>query len=306
MRITDHRVSAYITAYRDLGALNNCLQAIQQQTCPVSQIIVVDNSSPSLPITAPTPETLIWRYPQNIGIAGGLYQAVRWAAGQAYDFLWMFDQDSEPQPDCLERLLQSYVQLANHYPIGMIAPTPIDPRTQVIVRAERFIHDRFQGFAPPDTTQPYECDAPITSGSLLNLATVEQVPPPEPCLFIDGIDLDYGIRLKRQGFYNWVVPTAIMLHHFGSPIQLEILGQKKVFQTYSALRYFYICRNHTWIELKHSQGIYKFSCILRRLKFIISSAFWILLLDPKQKLSKIIACIRGTFHGLANNFEKTF
>ncbi|MDJ0702267.1 MAG: glycosyltransferase [Leptolyngbyaceae cyanobacterium MO_188.B28] len=306
MRISDHRVSAYITAYQDLEALNTCLQAIQKQTSPVHQIIVVDNSSPSLSITTSTPGTLIWRYPQNIGIAGGLHHAIQWAVGQGYDFLWMFDQDSEPQPDCLEQLLQAYVQLANQYLIGMVAPTPIDPRTQIIVRPERFIHDRFQGFAPPDMTQPYECDAPITSGALLNLATVEHVSPPDPSLFMDGIDLDHGIRLKRKGFHNWVVPTASMLHHFGSPIQLEILGQKKVFQTYSALRYFYICRNHTWIELKHSRGIYKITCILRRIKFIFSSTFWILLLDPEQKLSKIAACIKGTYYGLANNLGKTF
>ncbi|MBD2074228.1 glycosyltransferase family 2 protein [Phormidium sp. FACHB-592] len=305
-----YTVAAYITAYDDAIALNACVTALRFQSYCIQHILIVDNSSQALRLSEENQaddRLLVWHYPKNIGIAGGLALAIQWARQRQYNFLWTFDQDSTPASDCLEHLLAAYVKLATEaYVIGMIAPTAIDARTGQTVKPSLFLGDRFRGFVPVNPTLPYECDAPITSGALVSLRTVAHVEPPDAGLFIDGIDLDYGLRLRQAGFHNLVVPDAAMYHRFGVPFQLEILGRKKVFQLYSPLRYYYICRNHTYLELRHSQGWYRLTCCLRRLKFLLLTVLKILAFDAAPKGQKAIACVTGTYHGFLGRLGKTW
>ncbi|UBF29132.1 glycosyltransferase family 2 protein [Kovacikia minuta CCNUW1] len=304
-----YQVAAYITAYEDAEALNACIAAIRIQSYPVRQTVVVDNSHQPLPLSpehASDESLLVWLQPENIGIAGGLELALEWAHQQHYDFLWTFDQDSVPAPDCLELLLKAYAERTQAgHEIGIVAPRAIDARTGETVKPSLFLGDRFRGFQPPDPTLPYECDAPITSGSLVWLKAAEKIPPPNPDLFIDGIDLDYGLRLRKAGFHHWVIPAALMQHRFGTPLQVQLFGKKKALQLYSPLRYYYICRNQTYLELHHSEGWQRLTCSLRRIKYLLLTLGTILIFDS-LKLKKMTACLIGTYHGFSGQLGKTW
>ncbi|MGA7937860.1 MAG: glycosyltransferase family 2 protein [Kovacikia sp.] len=304
-----YQVAAYITAYEDAEALNACMAAIKAQSYPVRQILVVDNSHERSPLSSShqlDPTILVWFHPENIGIAGGLERAIAWASQQNYDFLWTFDQDSVPAPDCLELLIEAYTDRARAgHEIGILAPQAIDARTGEVIKPSLFLGDRFRGFQPPDPALPYKCDAPITSGSLVWMKAAEQIPPPDPDLFIDGIDLDYGLRLRKAGFYHWVIPAALMYHRFGTPLQVELFGKKKALQLYSPLRYYYICRNQTYLELRHSEGWHRFTCSLRRVRYLLLTLGIILVFDD-LKLQKIYACLGGTYDGFLGKLGKTW
>jgi rhamnosyltransferase len=138
------------------------------------------------------------------------------------------------------------------------------------------------------------------------LKTVDRVKPPDIGLFIDGIDLDYGLRLRQADFHNVMVPSAAMYHRFGVPFQVELFGKKKAFQLYAPLRYYYICRNHTYLELQHSKGWYRFTCSLRRVKFLLLTLLKIVAFDSDAKPQKAIACIIGTYHGFLGKLGKTW
>ena len=303
-----YTVAAYITAYEDAIALNACITALRSQSYPLKQIIIVDNSPQPLPLADANrtdDRLLVWHHPDNIGIAEGMARAIQWAAERGYDFLWTFDQDSAPAGDCLVKLLNAYAELATaDYAIGMMAPTAMDARTGQIVKPSLFLGDRFRGFLPENPIAPYECDAPITSGALVWLKTVDRVKPPNIGLFIDGIDLDYGLRLRQAGFHNVIVPDAAMYHRFGEPFQVEVFGRKKAFQLYSPLRYYYICRNHTYLELRHARGWYRFTCGLRRVKFLVLTLLKIVVFESGLKRQKAIACIVGTYHGFFGKLGK--
>lgn len=305
-----HRVAAYITAYEDAQALNTCLNTLQRQSYPIEQVLVIDNSRQPLVLEAESVQNLaiqVLHHPENIGIAAGIGLAIARFQSEGYHFLWMFDQDSEPAPNCLELLLKTYAEVATQdYLIGILAPQAIDVRTGVTVEPGLFLGDHFQGYKAPSVTKPFECDAPITSGSLLWLGTTAQVAAPDPRLFIDGIDLDYGLRLRRAGFHNLIVPIATMQHCFGDPISIRVIGRKKVLQIYSPLRHYYICRNHTHLELIYSQGLNRITCGLRRVKYTITTIITILLFDPKAKLKKVTACIIGTYHGFWGNLDRSW
>lgn len=306
MRDDRYRVAAYITAYEDAGALSVCLSALQQQSYTIEQILIVDNSRNPLPLDSHSVCDLqVIHRPENIGIAAGIQWAIDRCLSEGYDFLWMFDQDSQPAPDCLEWLIKSYVAMASdRYLIGIIAPHAIDARTGATVEPALFLGDRFKGYKAPSATEPFECDAPITSGSLLWLKTINQVAPPDSRLFIDGIDLDYGFRLRQAGFHNLIVPTSTMWHRFGEPIAIRFAGKKKTIQLYSALRHYYICRNHTYLEFGYSQGYSRSICALRRIRYAIVQSILILLFDPQLKFKKAIACLLGTYDGFRGNLAR--
>jgi rhamnosyltransferase len=302
--VYSYKIAAYITVYKDVEAARNCLKAIKEQSYLVSRVFVLDNSPTSL-LNCHDDLMVFNHYPSNIGVGKGLALAMEWAIEQGYDFLWAFDQDSIPSQNCLEILLTTYQQLfQDDYRIGIVAPTPIDTRTNQIILGARFNRDHFIGCEPASLTHPYECDAPITSGSLINLTVAKTISPPRADLFIDGIDLDYGMRIKNQCFHNLIVPQAILHHNFGNPLTVNFWGQQKIIQNYSALRHYYICRNHTYLARHYAQGKYRFSSYLRRIKYMLSTIVLILLYDHEDKYQKIWACLQGTFHGLTSYLGK--
>ncbi|MBD2774702.1 glycosyltransferase family 2 protein [Iningainema tapete] len=300
------KVVAYITAYKDFAALDKCIQAIYKQSYPVSAVFVVDNSPISY-LSANNNLLIVNHYPENVGVGQGLAIALKWAFAQEYNFLWAFDQDSIPTQNCLKILIETYERLRqDNYKIGIVAPTAIDSRTCQIVECAIYKKDQFIGCKHNSQLQYYECDAPITSGSLISLAAAQKVSPPRGDLFIDGVDLDYGLRLKQNGFHNLIVPQAILEHQFGSPIQVKLLNKEYFLQKYSALRHYYICRNHTYLDTRYAQGWYRLTSFLRRLKYMMRTIILTLIYDPEDKVIKTWACLLGTYHGLKGKLGKTW
>lgn len=299
-----YKIAAYITVYKDVEAARNCLKAIGEQSYLVSRVFVLDNSPTSL-LDCHDDVIVFHHYPSNIGVGKGLALAMEWAIEQGYDFLWTFDQDSIPSQNCLEILLTTYQQLfRDDYKIGIIAPTPIDNRTNRIIRGAVFNRDRFVGCEPASHGSPYECDAPITSGSLISLAAAQTISPPRADLFIDGVDMDYGLRLKQKGFNNLIVPQAIMQHNFGNPVKIKFFKKEFSGHDYTAIRHYYISRNHTYLATGYAQGWYYITSCMRRLKYLLTVSIWILLNDTDSKLLKVWGCLLGTFHGFTGKLGK--
>lgn len=309
------KIAAYITAYEDPDAVQECLAGIEQQSYPVEAIIIVDNSAqhPSSSSTLDTTLPLvIHSYPNNIGVAGGLRVGLAWAMEQNYDFLWTFDQDSIPSADCLEQLVNTYQHYHSpSYPLGIVAPTAIDITTQTQITGANFVKDQFVGYQPDHPTTPYECDAPITSGSLIGLSAAKTVFPHSPIaqLFIDGVDLEFGMSLKQAGYHNLIVPHALLYHHFGNPVIIQFLGQQKQIHHYSSLRHYYICRNYTYLSLRYVQWQYLIFAIKRRLTYLLKTSLIIALFETNShqyKLKKTLSCWQGTLEGalLASNITK--
>jgi rhamnosyltransferase len=295
-------IAAYITVYQDIHAFYACIQSLQSQ--PLKAIYILDNSPSPLPLPASQIPLYQNPCPQNIGIGEGINLALQWATQQNYHFLWLFDQDSQPGSHCLQTLLNLYLHLkANNIEPGILAPTALTGFPPMPVLAAK--HDRYRFIGQPHQSDRsyYPCIAPITSGSLVNLATVKTIVP-NPDLFIDGVDIEYGMRLHQAGYANYIANDAILYHHFGNPCLIEWFGETKILQNYSTLRYYYICRNHTYLDIKYSQGLWKIAAIVFRLKYLAVTLFWILAFLPDSKWSNVWACCKGTYHGFRNKLGK--
>jgi GT2 family glycosyltransferase len=120
------KVVAVVVTYNRRELLLECLAAIEGQTHPVTEIIVVDNASADgtpAAIAEHHPKVTLFELPVNLGGAGGFafgVAAARPHAGQ----IWLMDDDAAPLPDALEQLLAA----RDRYP----GPTPAVLASRVI------------------------------------------------------------------------------------------------------------------------------------------------------------------------------
>ena len=163
------KILAYITVYEDRESTQKCITGLSKQSHCLDNLLIIDNSYNKLDFILIIPHLII-HYPENIGISGGLNIAIQWAIENNFDFLWTFDQDSQPSPDCLEILLAEYEYLQHkQIPVAIIAPTIIDCQTQIDL-PNGYLNKYKLDWQLSDKTnyyrdKLYQCDVVITSGS---------------------------------------------------------------------------------------------------------------------------------------------
>ncbi|KZL48590.1 glycosyl transferase family 2 [Nodularia spumigena CENA596] len=304
----DYQVIAYITAYKDLQAVKNCLELLKNQSYPIQEIFVVDNSPQQIIFSEDG--LLVKHCPENIGVAGGLKQAVIWAKEKDANFLWAFDQDSEPDEDLLEKLLLKYQSLStNEFPIGIVAPLAMDVQSQSNIHGLIFSGYKFDLPSELQTfTDYYECDAVITSGSLISINAARSVELPREDLFLDAVDYLYCMNFKSKGYKIVVIKDAILKHHLGTYRQVKSPKTKTEVFTYtcSPLRYYYSCRNHTFLETRLSTKLMLSKSIICRLNVVRHHLRHIFYYEPDLTLLKAWACITGTIEGFFGRLGKTW
>ena len=303
----EKKVLAYITIYEDREASLKCLQAIEAQTIKVDSIFIVDNSKEQLLTNSYDKSIIIHHFPSNIGISKGLILALEWGIKENYKFLWIFDQDSIPNSDCLSALLEEYQNLTReNRRVGIVAPIAFDHRSGLFIGGINFENDKFVHCKHNESNHIYECDAPITSGSLIDLAAAKLTDFPIENLFIDGVDFDYGLKFKKKGFNNFVVTKAKLSHSYGTPLIISILNFSWVFQSYSPLRYYYSCRNTTYLAIYYAKSFYKITASLHRVKTVLLKIAAIVLFEKSNKYQKVYACLLGTYHGFFGKLDRTW
>ena len=263
----NYKIAAYITAYQDIEALEKTIAAIEKQSYTISQIFIVDNSN--YPIISQTnyQNIIVEFHPENIGVGGGLNIAIKWSIEKGYDFLWLFDQDSQPISNSLEILITKYQELsAKNHNIGIIAPKIIDINT--LQEFPGYVFQNYKFVPKPGYNQEqnyYTCDGVITSGSLVNLTTAQFVELPRGDLFLDAVDYAYCMNFRNHGYEVIVVKNTSMQHRLGNyskvKDRLSNIDEIVTF-TCSPSRYYYACRNHTYFETRQSNKLMLHFCII--------------------------------------------
>ena len=212
------RVCAAVVTYNRAQLLVECLDAVLAQTHPVDRLLIVDNASTDGTEAAlrdrgllDRPEVEYLRLEENLGGAGGFARAVEVARGVECDWIWLMDDDSEPVPDSLERLLTS--------------PPAADPRTVAVCskvvlangRIDANQRGHFRRRLLPLAEREYRPGHhPAIGflsfvGSLLRRDAAARVELPRADFFVWGDDVEYSFRLRAVGDIR-LVPESVMRH----------------------------------------------------------------------------------------------
>lgn len=241
-------VHAVIVSYRpDLGKLQELLDALAPQ---VQGVVIVDNGSP-----APVLEWLRTRHSpsacqvvflgNNFGIARAQNAGIDIARQSGSNYVILFDQDSGPAADMVGKLLAAARRQEDAgMRVAGVGPNYLDTRQGnpppfIKVSGMRVVRQPC-----PDCDAVVEVDYLIASGCLIPMATLDEVGGMHEELFIDYVDIEWGLRARSKGYQSYGVCGAMMGHDLGDE-PIDFLGRR--YPNHSALRHYYHFRNAMWL-----------------------------------------------------------
>lgn len=128
----------------------------------------------------------------NLGIATALNQGVNAALEMGYTWALLFDQDSEPNDGIIDILSSCYCSFTDKDDLALIGSNYIaidKPKRLVIPRNEM-----------EDSCIWTEVQNVITSGTLLRLDIHRLIGKFRDEFFIDNVDIEYCLRVRKKGF----------------------------------------------------------------------------------------------------------
>ena len=112
-----NKTAAVVVTYNRIQLLKECVAHLQTQTVPVD-ILIIDNASTDGTgdlFKEPKDSILYFNTGANLGGAGGFNYGMRKACELGYEFVWVMDDDTLPEPAALEKLLEADEKLGENY-----------------------------------------------------------------------------------------------------------------------------------------------------------------------------------------------
>jgi GT2 family glycosyltransferase len=271
------------------------LDALRRQSHPICEIIVVDNASSdgTLPmLRARYPYVTVLNLTTNEGVGGGYAAGLAYAAIQKkYDWIWLLDQDSIPREDALERLLQglNFVDV-DRESIGILASLPIHPGTNTLYPGSVWLNGWHRKAPDPSALPISFVDAVISSGSLVRRQAVEQAGLPRADFFMDFVDLEHCLRLRRHGYKIAVVRDSVLNHAIGSPRHIHLPLGTRAWRDHIPWREYYKARNEVFTIWNYYPGWRSKYSVVHRLS---KHAIGILLFGKAKR-----ACLKMMYLGV--------
>jgi rhamnosyltransferase len=278
---TGDNVAAVVVTYRPDPGVTSGLAEIASQ---FARVIIVDNHSDDEMLAilrefaAGGDNVELVANAENVGVAAALNQGCRRAEEQGAAWVVMFDQDSLPAADLLFCLAAEWDR---HPERDRIALAGVNFRTA----SGRTLLREGTGLADARTV--------ITSGSLLNLAAWRQAGPFREDFFIDEVDHEYALRLRRQGWQVKVTRRVLLDHDLGSPRRRQ--AWQPIVSHHSAVRRYYMVRNRFLLAREHVGVDPRFVC--GQLARSLRESATILLFEPDKK-AKLRAMSLGLLDGI--------
>ncbi len=234
--------TAVVVTFEPDAALLNNLRSLCSQ---VGQIIVVDNGSAgtSLEIVEQVGHLTgvhLVRNEENLGIAAALNIGIRRALDAGCQWVATFDQDSAVTARYFEDLLRAYAICPEPEKVGMIVPGQWVPHCDPDGGA--------QNVARRDFTF---VKGASNSGCLIRADIFSRIGFYDEPLFIDYVDTDFCLRLRKRGFRILCAPQVVLRHELGDKQVRRFLGLSISFRIHSAWRYYYNIRNRTVLHLRY-------------------------------------------------------
>jgi rhamnopyranosyl-N-acetylglucosaminyl-diphospho-decaprenol beta-1,3/1,4-galactofuranosyltransferase len=307
------RILAHIHTHNEADFIEQALAGLQRQTRPPDAIVIVDNVSTDGTLDRIFPESVtVIRNPVDIGTTGSVAVGLAHALEEEFDWTWVLDADSVPEPDALANLLSFFealqpserericflgCQLAN----ATVGGADHHPLLLTAAGVDRLSVDAKVGHC--------QCDCFVWSGSLFRMPAVAKIGLPSADYVMDLAELEYGYRARELGFSSYIVFSSVLHQDVGRKpgIMAPILRLGPLsFRLYemSPLRCYYHVRNMLYFWL--------YQCRPTRLRWVFRSLVHAVVLPgtfavrPVTHRQQLIACLRGFWDGVTMRMERRY
>jgi GT2 family glycosyltransferase len=307
------RVLAHIHTMNDAAVIEQLLDGLRRQTRPADAILIVDNASTDATLDRTFPEnTTIIRNLGNLGTSGAIRIGFAHALEHEFDWTWVFDADSVPEPDALEKLIAFFERLSplEREQVCFLACRLMNAEGEVR-HAPVIFTDSATKYVPiePDAAHT-PCDCFIWTGSLFRMAAVARIGLPSADYVLDVAEFEYGYRARQIGFTSYMVHSGITHQDVGRAPGVVVtqawnIGRWRfAFREISPIRAYYASRNLIYFWL--------YQCRPVRPRRIVRSTAQILVyltsfaLRPFSHHRQLIASLRGLWDGLTAHMERRY
>lgn len=241
--VTSLRVAAVVVTHNRLALLRRCLACLAacRAVCAPDaalDIWVIDNLSTDgtaevLPALAKNDPALFYRPTgANLGGAGGFARGLELAAGRDYDFYWLMDDDTLPEPGALSALLEADRALRGDY--GWLSSRALTPG------GEDQPMNRQRATPYRDITYTDAPQIPAVMASFVSLlvprAALRAFGLPIAAFFIWSDDWEYTRRISRQK-PCYTIPASRVIHAMANTTPCNIALDTP--DRWARYRYFY-------------------------------------------------------------------
>lgn len=229
----------------------------------------------------------------NKGIATALNIGAKRAITAGASWLLTMDQDSRFEGLSLTKLISWADSLPSVHKVGVLSPV----HGTVNVRAALDASVKTNN----DELMAYAVDTVMASGNLINLAAYQKVNGFLDKYFIDCVDHEYCLKLKRKAYQIIVLPSSLLEHNLGDMAYVILFGHKIYYTNHSATRRYYITRNR--LDLVYRYGLYSPFFVANELYKLLGEWLKILLFE-EHKWQKSVFMVKGAFDFLRRRFGK--
>jgi len=279
---------------------NQLAKLIKSISCQVDEIVIVDNT-PEIETKGSCLGEVDFnnvtyiKNNENLGVSLAHNLGLAWARDNGCSFALLLDQDSYPMDGMIKALLHGYHELLKKgIRVAAVGPCFRDERMS---ESTAFI--KFRGFrlirtkCGKDNEEFIEADYLISSGSLIPIDILDEIGDMNESLFIDYIDIEWGLRAKREGYKIYGICAAKMIHSLSDSIKQYWFFGKREAPVRSPLRHYYLFRNgiymlkQGWIPIqwKVNEGV---RIMIRFLFYIVYTS---------QRVEHLRKMSYGIWHG---------
>lgn len=267
-------VAGIVTYNPDIERLKENINAILPQ---VQGIICIDNNSKNIKAIEKLFEfkdnIILKKNSDNKGMAIALNQIMSIAQKHNIEWVLTLDQDSV----CSSEMIENFYPWIRDEKIGIIAPRIVDRNTK---------NDLKQRKIKKDVEIVPKC---ITSASLMRVTAWEKTGGFDENMFIDFVDFDYCLSMRKKGYKILKVNTVELLHQIGNTNIKRIFGIPLRVTNHSVFRNYYYARNAIYMLKKHHSIAYPVMLMIRSFKIAIYE---------KERRKKFRAQIEGICDGV--------
>ena len=311
------KICTVIVTYNRYELLKECLDALLNQTYK-SDILVINNASTDgtdIKIKEDgylENKNLIYKkLDKNIGGAGGFHFGVKYALDNNYNYVWLMDDDAEPELNTLEGLIKNIDDSKySAYAPKLFIGTKENSVLSLSGYGHRAMFDYYNcipSFQKPVSKEAYDSeftqiDLASFVGILIPISSIKKIGLPEARFFIHHDDVEYSLRLAKIG--KILMVNSVNIYHKekrqDEKIERNFLWFKKNRIRFDKLwlKYFGL-RNSIFLALKYGKG-YKRYFLIAKLYFELIKD--IILYDDKKYI-RLVFATNSVFDGIRGIFD---
>jgi rhamnosyltransferase len=283
--------------FRICGALilynpeSSVVKNVQSFIGNIAELLVVDNSDVIQPSTIEElqklPKVTYINNRGNMGIANALNMAASIAYNKKFQWLLTMDQDSSFIDGGLSLLINDLQISFSLYPnVALITP----------------YHNVVDSFEKETDAKAglHSITSCMTSGNIIDLEVWKSVGGFEEKLFIDYVDHEYCLRLKKFGKTIIQDDNVALNHKLGDVKTFKFLGRRTA-SHHNYIRRYYITRNRLYLLNQYFS--YQPRLAFRELYGLFAETVKILM-QERDKLKKLKSTFRGVKDFLAGHYGK--